>query len=137
MEIKIDDIIVKNRIRKNTGDIQPLMDSMSRFGQFSSIVVNSKMQLIAGFRRLDAAKKLGWKTINAVVIDSPGKGDVLEIEIEENMQRKDLSADEISDAYKKLSKIRSRNIFTKILNFLSSLINRIVFKIRKNKKNRF
>ncbi len=123
MEVKIDEIIIKKRIRKNLGDLQPLMESMSKFGQLNSIVINSKMQLIAGHRRLEAAKKLGWKYINAVIIENKKRADILEIEIEENVQRKDFTPEEISDAYKKLSRLKHPNI-------LIRLIRRIIYFIK-------
>ena len=140
MEIKIDDIIVKKRIRKDLGDLQPLMDSMSKFGQLNSIVINSKMQLIAGQRRLEAAKQLGWKYINADVLEVNDKADMLEMEIEENIHRKDFTTDEISDAYKKLSKLKSKNVFRRMIdaftNFFKNLFSRIksFFKGNRNKK---
>ncbi len=130
MEVKIDDIIVKKRIRRNPGDLQPLMDSMSRFGQLNSIVINSKMQLIAGQRRLEAAKRLGWKYINAVVLEVSNKADILEMEIEENIQRKDFTTDEISDAYKKLSKLRSNNFFRKLIDTFARFFKKLFFRIK-------
>lgn len=134
MEVKIEDIMIKKRIRKNLGDLQPLMDSMSRFGQLNSIVINSRMQLIAGNRRLEAARRLGWKFINAVVVDVSNKADLLEMEIEENVQRKDFTADEISDAYKKLSRLRSRNIFTRFFDFLGKIFKKLFFRLKKKIK---
>jgi ParB family chromosome partitioning protein len=120
MEVKIEDIIIKNRIRRNLGDLQPLMDSLDKFGQLNSIVVNSKLQLIAGHRRLESAKKLGWKYINAVIVDKNKKADLLEIEIEENVQRSDFSAEEISYAYRKLKRLRHTNFFKRILDKIIS-----------------
>ena len=125
MEIKIEDIKVNKRIRKKTGDLQPLMESMSRFGQLNSIVVNSRMQLVAGYRRLESAKKLGWKYINAVIIDKESKADLLEIEIEENIQRSNFTADEVSYAYRKLAKLRKKNIFSRILSKIVSFFKNI------------
>jgi ParB family transcriptional regulator, chromosome partitioning protein len=125
MEVKIEDIIIKNRIRRNLGDLQPLMDSLDKFGQLNSIVVNSKLQLIAGHRRLESAKKLGWKYINAVIVDKNKKADLLEIEIEENVQRSDFSAEEISFAYRKLKRLRHKNFFKKILLKITSFFKRL------------
>ncbi len=136
MEVKIEDIILKKRIRKNLGDLQPLMDSMGKFGQLNSIVLNSKMHLIAGQRRYESAKRLGWKYINAVIIEVNSKADLLEMEIEENIQRKDFTADEISDAYKKLSRLKSKNIFRRIMGFLSDLISKLFFKLKKKRQNK-
>lgn len=125
MEIKIEDIKVNKRIRKTPGDLQPLMESMSRHGQLNSIVVNSRLQLVAGYRRLESAKKLGWKYINAVIIDKESKADLLEIEIEENIQRSNFTADEVSYAYRKLAKLRKKNIFSRILSKIVSFFKNI------------
>ena len=70
MLIKIEDVIVKKRIRKNLGDLEPLKDSLRTYGLLNPITINSKYELVAGERRLEAAKALGWEEINAIVLDS-------------------------------------------------------------------
>lgn len=133
MDLKIDDIIVKKRIRKDSNDLQPLMDSMNRFGQLSSIAVNSKMELIAGHRRIEAAKRLGWEHINGTVFDVNSKSDLLEMEIEENIHRKDFTADEVTAAYKKLYATRSKNFFVRIIEFFKNLFMKIFKRSAKEK----
>ncbi len=121
MEVKIEDIKIDRRIRRNLGDLQPLIESMNRFGQLNSIVVNPDLHLIAGHRRLESARRLGWKYINAVIVDKKGKADLLEIEIEENIQRSDFTPDELSYAYRKLARLRKKNIFKRFFLWLASL----------------
>lgn len=133
MNLKIDNIIVKKRIRKDFDDLQPLMDSMNRFGQLSSIAVNSKMELIAGHRRLEAAKRLGWENINGTVFNVNSKSDLLEMEIEENIHRKDFTADEVSDAYKKLYAARKKGFFARIAEFIKNLFMKIFKRSAKEK----
>ena len=134
MRLKIKDIIVdKNRVRKDLGNLEPLMDSMEKFGQLHPIVLNSKLHLIAGNRRLEAAKRLGWLNIDATIVDVTNKAELLEIEIEENIQRKDFSEDDISEAYKRLSKLKKRNIFKRFIDFIKSLFG----KSSKKEKNNF
>jgi len=116
MQIPINDIIVKNRIRKNMGDIELLADSLKRHGQISPIVISKKNVLIAGGRRLEAAKSLGWRTINAVILENSTELSRLELEIEENTQRRDFTMDELADATKKLYRMRNPGIFRRILN---------------------
>ena len=115
MQIPVNDIIVKKRIRKDYGDIHELAESMKRFGQISPITVNKANVLIAGGRRLEAAKFLGWRTINAAVIDVDEKLARLELEVEENIQRRDFSGEEIAGATKKLYKLRNPNFFRRII----------------------
>ena len=118
MQIPIKDIIVKKRIRKDMGDIEALAESLKRYGQISPIVISEKNVLIAGGRRLEAAKYLGWRTINAVVSESASELARLELEIEENMQRRDFNMEEVAEATKKLYRYQHPGIFRRILNTL-------------------
>jgi ParB family chromosome partitioning protein len=125
MQIPVKDIIVKKRIRKDYGDIHELAESMKRFGQISPITVNKANVLIAGGRRLEAAKFLGWRTINATVIDTDEKLARLELEIEENIQRRDFTGEEIAGATKALYKLKNPNIFRRILNVIVLFFKRL------------
>jgi ParB family chromosome partitioning protein len=78
-------------------------------------VISKKNVLIAGGRRLEAAKFLGWRTINAVIVDAPGELAKLEMEIEENIQRRDFTAGEISEAAKKIHRLKNPGFFRRIL----------------------
>ena len=119
MLIKIEDIKVKNRVRKDLGDIESLKESLRRYGLLNPITVNAKYELIAGERRLEAAKALGWERINANVLDSSvTKVKQLEMELEENNQRKEFTDAELLEGYKRLQRLRNPNIFYKIYLFL-------------------
>ena len=87
MLINIDEIKIKKRVRKDLGDIEALKDSLRRYGLLSPITINTKNELVAGQRRLESAKQLGWTTINANVVDAEDKIGQLEMELEENNQR--------------------------------------------------
>ncbi|GHV69245.1 chromosome partitioning protein ParB [Spirochaetia bacterium] len=125
MQVPIEDIKVKKRIRKEMGDIASLADSMKRFGQISPIVINKNNILIAGERRLRAAQTLGWRTINAVIADLPGKLAKLEWEVEENLQRRDFAPGELVEARKQIQRMRNpgffRRIFSAIIRFFKML----------------
>ncbi|WP_232616770.1 ParB N-terminal domain-containing protein [Treponema primitia] len=112
----MNEIIVKKRIRKEMGNIPSLAESMKHFGQMSPIVLNSRNQLIAGGRRLEAARYLGWRTINAVVMDISDNLSKLEYEVEENLQRQNFTPEEITQAAKKINKLRNPGFFRRILN---------------------
>jgi ParB family chromosome partitioning protein len=128
MQIPINEIIVRKRIRHDLGDIDSLAESLKRFGQISPIVVNKKNVLIAGGRRLEAAKQLGWRTINAVVSETAGELARLEIEVEENIQRRDFNMEEIAEATRKMYRLQNPGFFRRILNAVIRFFKRI-FKI--------
>ncbi|RKX80439.1 MAG: chromosome partitioning protein ParB [Spirochaetes bacterium] len=115
MLIKLSDIQIKKRIRKEIGNINELTESIKLHGLMNPIVINKENELIAGYRRLASAKKLGWNKIEVTVVDAPGKISKLEMEIEENLYRKDFTTDEIVDAYSKLEKLKNPGILRKIL----------------------
>ncbi len=125
MQVPVDDIIVKQRIRKDMGNIPALAESMRRLGQISPISITKKNHLVAGARRLEAAKLLGWRTINVIVVDMPNETAKLEYEIDENMFRQDFSAEEIEFAAQKLDKLKNPNFLQKIWNAIIHFFQRI------------
>jgi len=98
------------------GDIEALSDSLKCYGQISPIVISKKNVLIAGGRRLEAAKNLGWRTINAIISESATELARLELEVEENIQRRDFNMDEISEATKKIYRLKNPGILRRIVN---------------------
>jgi ParB family chromosome partitioning protein len=125
MQIPVKDIIVKKRIRQDMGDIPALAESMKQFGLLSPLVINKKNELLAGGRRLEAARYLGWKTINVVVLDVPEKLAKLEYEIEENIQRQNFSSGEILRATKELNRLRNPGLFRRALRSLIRFFRRL------------
>ncbi|MBI2758732.1 MAG: ParB/RepB/Spo0J family partition protein [Chloroflexi bacterium] len=90
-ENELEDLAVS--IREH-GVIQPLIVAPGRGGIYT---------LIAGERRLQAARKAGLKTV-PVVIRNASDQQLLELAIIENVQRADLNAIEEADAYQHLAK---------------------------------
>ena len=125
MNIPVDDIIVKKRIRQDSGDIESLADSLKRYGQISPIVISKKNVLIAGGRRLEAAKLLGWRTINAVISESATELEMLELEVEENLQRRDFSMDEVAIATRNIHRLKNPGFFRRILNAIIRLFRKL------------
>ncbi len=132
MRVRIDSIVIKKRVRRNLRDLESLMESMRRFGQLSPIIINRTNELLAGERRLTAAGKLGWTVIDAVVIDREEDIDMLEIELEENISRNDLTSEEIADGYDRLEKLRHPSLWRRIINFFKRLWKRLFG--RKNRR---
>lgn len=83
-------------------DLVELADSIREHGLVQPIVVRSRgdrYQLIAGQRRLAAARKLGWERVPARVLDVEDR-QMAEIAIVENLQRRDLDALEKAASFK-------------------------------------
>ena len=116
MLVNISEIKVKKRVRKDLGDLDALKESLRRYGLLNPITIDNKNRLIAGERRLEAAKLLGWTNINAVVVNNIAAITKLELELEQNNQRKEFTDAELLEGYKRLERLRNPSIFRKILN---------------------
>ncbi len=125
MEMPVEKIIIKKRIRKDLGDLRALMKSMRSFGLMNPILINSKSELIAGQRRLESAKRLGWKSVPVIIVDKNTELDKLEMEIEENLHRKNLNADELAEGYRRLHKLRNPGFFVRLWAAIVSFFRRI------------
>jgi len=94
MELGIAEIKVKARKRKlDESKVRTIADSFAAIGQLQPITVvryDGMYRLVAGLHRLEAAKRIGWQTIEATIFD----GDEVEVElaeIDENLMRNDLT----------------------------------------------
>ena len=125
MLVQIKDIKIKKRVRKDLGNLENLKDSMKIYGLMNPITLNSKYELIAGERRLQAATQLGWTNIQANIVDNLSDIEQLEMEIEENNQRKEFTDAELLEGYKRLEKLRNPGFFYKIYLFFKRLIEKI------------
>lgn len=126
MLVKIEDIKVKKRVRRDLGDLTALKESMHRYGLMNPITLNSNYELVAGERRLEAAKSLGWERINANVLDSNVDNiRQLEMELEENNQRKEFTDEELMDGYKRLEKLKNPPLIMRLLKFIANIFLKI------------
>jgi len=91
LDIKVKDGLP--RLRKEMGKIKELAESFGRFGQLQPCVVNREMELIAGGRRLAACIEAGVD-VKIVFDDTVDPLTMREMELEENIQRKALTAAE-------------------------------------------
>jgi|WetSurMetagenome_2_1015567.scaffolds.fasta_scaffold1503412_1 ParB family transcriptional regulator, chromosome partitioning protein len=126
MKIKIDEIKInkKKRIRRDIGNIDELTRSMSKLGLLQPLVVDRNFNLIAGYRRYLAARKLGWKSIEVLAVDAGSKVDRLEIEMDENIIRKDFTYDEIDHAIERRERYNRVSVFRLIADFIGKLFSR-------------
>lgn len=103
----IDDIIPNRFQPRLTFDekaLNELADSIKQHGIIQPLVVrkiNDKYEIIAGERRYKAAQMAGLQKVPAIVMNLDDNASA-EVAIVENIQRKDLSALEEAESYKKL-----------------------------------
>lgn len=93
--LAIDQIKTGTRHRRDLGDIDALSQSMVEVGLLHPVVVTPDNNLVAGMRRIAAAKRLGWTSISVCVaktLDDARK--LLIAERDENTCRKDFAPSE-------------------------------------------
>ncbi len=103
LERSIASIVVGERHRRDPGDLTPLMDSLKRVGLLQPVTITPDGYLICGYRRLQAAKRLGWNTLRVWV--RSGISDELTrllAERDENVTHKPLSTMEATALYKEM-----------------------------------
>ncbi len=131
MQVQIEDIIIKDRVRTDIGDLKPLMESMRKHGQLNPITLSRENELIAGHRRTLAARELGWKFIEAHIVERATEVEKLQLELEENVHRKDFSPEELLAGYRRLDKMLHPTIGQRIGNAVRSFFGKF---FRRKKK---
>jgi len=104
------DIKVKEgleRFRKDAGELAKLAASIQHFSQLQPIVINRQNELLAGGRRVAACMALGISVL-AVYQDTIDPILMREIEIEENVQRKDFTPSEEALAVAELHRLKQQ-----------------------------
>lgn len=104
MPVPVDQVVVGERQREVSDDhVQRLRDSYSSMGgqlQLQPIVLDSRMVLIDGAHRLEAARRSGWSHIAAIILDEMAPRQRAMLEIEANRVRKNLNALELEQAWR-------------------------------------
>jgi len=108
MRVKIEEIVVPWYAPREEIDkefVKELAESLKRSGQWDPVLLRrsgeGKYELIAGLQRLEAAKLLGWKEVEASVIDVSEEEAAL-MAIETNIMRRGLKEIEEGKAIKKI-----------------------------------
>ncbi len=120
MKILVTNIIVKERVRDDIGNLESLTQSIEKFGLLNPITVSEKNELIAGYRRLCAVKALGWDEIECNVVKPKSKLDSFDMEMAENQLRKDFTPEEILKSIE-MRKRLSANLFKRFLFWLKKV----------------
>lgn len=111
IEIPLTSVYLEDRQRREYGDLTELGKSITKYGQFQNILVapeaEGKYRLIAGGRRLAGLAAAGKTTAIAKIWEGPTDALLLEeLELEENVQRKELTWQERQDAIAKMHRIK-------------------------------
>lgn len=132
MQVLLEDIIIKDRVRRDIGDLKPLMESMRKHGQLNPITLSRENELIAGHRRTLAARELGWKFVEAHIVERATEIEKLQLELEENVHRKDFSPEELLAGYKRLDKLLHPTVAQRISHAVCSFFGKLFGKKRKS-----
>jgi len=106
LTVAVDSIVVGTRHRKDAGDLDVLAASIDQLGLLQPITVTPDRVLVCGWRRLQAVKRLGWKSIKVWVrsgISTPVT--MLLAERDENTQRKDYTPLEKEALYREIKEL--------------------------------
>ena len=127
MRVPVSSIQIPDRVRKEIGDLKPLMESLQRIGQLNPVTITPDYQLVAGFRRLSAARSLGWRTIEVRVIEGADEVRILEMELEENVYRKDFTPEEVLAGWKRLEELKHPKLGRRIGSFFKKVFSKLCF----------
>ena len=132
MKVKVNDIIIGERIRIDSGDLLSLQKSIEENGLINPLLISESMELIAGYRRLMCIKKLGWKEVDCKIVKVNSKVQKLDLEADENILRKDFTLDELAVYYKTREEL-TLTLFQKVwrslghfFSFLGNLLRRLM-----------
>lgn len=120
--IKVDD---KIRIRKEIGNLQPLVESIGKVGLINPILIDEQSNLIAGYRRLEACKKLNMEEVEVKIVEFGGDMlKKLDVELAENFFRKDFTPHEVLASEMRRQEIiestRKKGVFERFWKWLKS-----------------
>ncbi len=93
------------RTRMDEDKLSELTASIQEKGIIQPVVVREaggEYELVAGERRLTAAKRLGWEKIPVVITGKLSKEEMLELSLIENLQREDLNPIDTARGYQRL-----------------------------------
>ena len=103
LQRSIESIRVGARHRRDPGNLDQLKKSLERFGLLQPITITTDGFLICGFRRLEAARELGWSNVRVWV--RSGLSDELTLllaERDDNLTHKPLTTYEAAQLYKEM-----------------------------------
>lgn len=127
MEVPLEKIKIPDRIREDLGDLEGLRASLRDCGQLNPVALTDDFTLIAGHRRLECARQLGWDTIDARIIDGTDALRQTEMELQENLHRKDFTPEELARGLKRLEKLRNPPFYRRFAHGVRALLRKLCF----------
>jgi len=111
-EIPIDKLLVgKCNVRRSLGDINELVESIGQVGVLEPLIVRmtapGRYEVIVGNRRYNAAKMVGLKTVPCIIREMDDEQAVI-TSLTENIQRGDVTEEEIIEAYNALNGVNPK-----------------------------
>lgn len=103
--IPIDSISVGDRRRKELGDLDKLAESIKELGVIEPLVVTADRRLLAGKRRLEAARRAGLRDVPVFVKEADDELTARRIEQDENDLRKAFTLSERHEAAEGIRKL--------------------------------
>lgn len=104
--LPLDDIVLSgDNMREDVGEIDELSWSIRKKGVLQPLIINEiggRFELIAGHRRLAAARRAGLAKVPCIVHAALTEDERLDIMVHENVHRKSLSPLEEAHAFEKL-----------------------------------
>jgi len=124
MRVEVSNVLIRGRIRTETGELDGLCDSIKKYGLLNPIIVRRApvkdvhfggvlpgfhtWELVSGHRRLLAHKRLGLEEVEAKEKEGLSEYEAKEIELEENIRRKQLTFVEELRATKLLHEMKQK-----------------------------
>ena len=105
--LQVSEIVQGKNIRsEKDSEIFELAESIDRQGLINPITVqerdDGKYEVIAGHRRFEAIKRLGYPHVECNILDDLNEKEIILAQIAENCQRKQMSASELVDTFEDL-----------------------------------
>lgn len=104
-EVPLKSIKIGERFRKEYGDVDSLAESIKTYGLLAPIVVDRRLNLIAGGRRYEACSRAQLAQVPVIIKTLDGEIDLREIELIENIHRKDLEWQERAALEKRIHEL--------------------------------
>ena len=133
MKLRVSEIKLRSRIRMDPGDLSDLMQSMRKYGLIHPVLVDTEHRLVAGYRRLCAARKLDWENIDVRVVDIKSKKERLMLEIEENRSRRNFSPEDLDRARRLLDRSERSGFLSALWSSIVDFFERIIFFFRRGR----
>ena len=96
IELDFDEVILKDPMREDLGDLTMITASISKMGLLTPIIVDRDNVLITGARRLEACRRAGVRQLPAIRLETTHDSMVaLDIQVDLNLCRQPLTNSEV------------------------------------------